>query len=487
MISTPAQAAEELIRRDEATESLLAFTNYTKPNYEASRHHELIALKLDQVIAGEILRLMIFAPPQHGKSELASRRFPALYLGKFPNRQLIASTYNQDNADDFGRDVKDIVECAEYRALFPGTYLRRDTRAAARWRTTEGGIYISAGVGAGITGKGADLGLIDDPFKDRQAADSKTIRDWVWSWYASTFYTRLSPLGAIVLIMTRWHEDDVAGRLIKDMTKGEGDQWEIVHLPALALTVGDPLGRRPGEALWPEKFDRKRLTKTREVIGSVEFIPLYQGTPGSASGNIFKREWWRYYTTVPPMFYKIQAWDTAEKKGQENDFSVMTEWTVCPSGVYMTNRWKEKVEYPELLRMVYALNDAGLPTHVVVEDKSSGTALVQDVTRRNQNLRSGERRVPILAWKIDQSDKTARAKRNTPIIESGQVFLPERAPWLADYLDTMADFPKAAIDDDVDSTVVGLEFIRHKLATGKPEYETVTSRRSPQSERRVAF
>lgn len=473
---------------DQATENLIDFTKFTKPAYEDAAHHRLIAQKLEEVLAGQIDRLMIIAPPQHGKSELASRRFPAFFLGKFPDRQIICTTYNDDNAKDFGFDVRDIITDKLYQILFPGVRIRPDKRAAGRWLTRQGGSYLSAGVCGGITGKGAHLLLIDDPFKDRADADSKARRDHVWKWYTSTAYTRLRPGGAIVLINTRWHEDDLSGRLIEKMEKGEGDQWEIVHLPAIAIGDDDPLGRREGEALWPEAYPIQELQRKRVALGSIEFVPLYQGTPSAAEGTIFKREWWRYFAELPPHFYTVQAWDTAEKKGEENDYSVMTSWTVCPSGIYLTNRWKQKVEYPDLLKMVIALNDAEVPTHVVIEDTSHGTAVLQDIKRLNADMKNGHRRIPAVGFKIDtQKDKVARAKRVTPLIESGQVFLPARAPWLADFLDTTAGFPKATFDDDVDSMVVGLEFIRNQLYSGKAEYESVMTRRSPASERRVVF
>lgn len=490
---TPKRAAREILRRDDATRNLIDFTNYTKLDYRSGRHHGLIAHKLEEVLAGRIRRLMIIAPPRHGKSELASRRFPAFFLGRFPGRQIICTTYNQDNADDFGLDVRDIISSRRYQALFPGVQIRPDKRAAGRWNTTHGGIYISAGVGAGITGKGADLALIDDPYKDRAEADSPARKTHVLKWYKSTLHTRLMPGGAIVLILTRWVDDDIAGVLLEEMEKG-GEQWDVLHLPAIALGTDDPLGRREGEALWPEEWPLEELQAKRIAIGSSEFIPLYQGTPSAAEGNIFKREWWGTYdvdSPLPPIFYTVQAWDTAEKKGEENDFSVCTTWGVGPGGIYLLSRWKQKVEYPELLKMAIALNDAQAPTHVVIEDTSHGTALIQDINALNRkfdNNGNNHRRIPVLAFPIDtRTDKIARSKRVSPLVESGQVKLPSRAPWLADYLDNMSAFPKGAHDDDVDSTVVALEYIRNKLNVGRPEYETVTSRRSSGSERRVAF
>ena len=201
---------------------------------------------LHGVERGEVDRLAIFCPPRHSKSELASRRFPAWYLGRHPDHQIICCSYGDELAMDFGRNVRDIVEGSEYRHLFPGTSIRRDSRSAERWQTAQGGVYVSAGVGSGITGRGAHIALIDDPIKNREEADSETHRRRVWDWFTNVLYTRLMPGGAVILIMTRWHEDDLGGRLLEAEEAG-GDKWDIVNLPALAR-ADDPLGRMPGEA-----------------------------------------------------------------------------------------------------------------------------------------------------------------------------------------------------------------------------------------------
>jgi hypothetical protein len=226
MVSKEAAAAELLARR-RARESLMAFTQYTNPEYQAAQHHRRIADKLEAVERGEIKRLMILMPPRHGKSELASRRFPAFYIGRNPGKQIIAASYNSDLANDFGREVRNIVAGPEFGALFQ-TSLAPDSSAANRWHTGHGGMYVAAGVGTAITGRGADVLLIDDPFKDREEADSELRRQRVWDWYTSTAYTRLMPGGAIVVINTRWHDDDLSGKLLAEADNG-GDQWEVLR------------------------------------------------------------------------------------------------------------------------------------------------------------------------------------------------------------------------------------------------------------------
>ena len=241
------------IRAAKARRSLLRFTEYTNPLYERAQHHEQIAAKLEAVERGEIDRLMIFMPPRHGKSELASKRFPAWCLGRNPQMQIIAASYNSDLANDFGRHVRNIVAEPEFGEIFPGVSLAPDSQAANRMNTNKGGSYVAAGVGTAVTGRGAHIALIDDPFKDREEADSERRREVVWDWYRSTLFTRLMPGGRIVLIQTRWHEDDLAGRLLEH----EGDQWEVLELPALS---------EDGDALWPEWYGKDTLERIKATI-----------------------------------------------------------------------------------------------------------------------------------------------------------------------------------------------------------------------------
>jgi hypothetical protein len=219
------------------------------PGFETARHHQQIAESLEAVERGEIKRLMVFAPPRHTKSELCSRRFPAWYLGKNPDKQIIASTYNQDLASDFGRDVRGIIASDEYKNVFNDVSLKEDSKAANRFHTNSGGIYVSVGVGGPITGRGAHIALIDDPIKNREDADSEIYRERVWKWYTSTLYTRLMPGGAIIVILTRWHEDDLAGRLLE--RQETGDKWDVISLKA----------RDNGKALWPAWYNTEALSQ----------------------------------------------------------------------------------------------------------------------------------------------------------------------------------------------------------------------------------
>lgn len=263
---------------------------------------------------------MIFMPPRHGKSELASRKFPAYFIGRNPTLEIIAASYNAELAADFGRDVRDVVNSDESKRLFPDLQLRQDSRAVDRWQTAAGGAYRAVGVGTAATGRGADLFLIDDPFKDRMEADSETTRQRVWDWYRSTAYTRLSPNGRIVVIQTRWHEDDLAGRLLAN--EG-GDVWDVIELPALDN----------GQALWPERFDFARLEQIRANIGAREWSALYQQRPSPDEGTYFQRSWFKRFTPDQTPT-RLRLYGTSDYAVTEDggDYTVHRIWGIDHAG-----------------------------------------------------------------------------------------------------------------------------------------------------------
>jgi hypothetical protein len=276
---------------------------------------------------------MIFMPPRHGKSELASRRFPAWYLGRNPQRQIIAASYNSDLASDFGREVRDIVGSQEYAALFDAR-LRDDSRAADRWHTDMGGAYVAAGVGTAVTGRGAHVLLIDDPLKDREEADSEIRRQRVWDWFTSTAYTRLMPGGAIVVIQTRWHEDDLAGRLLAQQAAGI-DKWEVLDLPALDGNE---------KALWPEWYDEKALARIRAAIGVRDWSALYQQRPAPEEGDYFKSEWLKTYTKLPPKTeMRVYGGSDYAVTADGGDYTVHAVVGVDPEGrMYLLDLWRKQ-------------------------------------------------------------------------------------------------------------------------------------------------
>jgi hypothetical protein len=305
------------LERRQARTSLLGFTSYTNPLYEAAGHHRRICEKLEAVERGEIDRLMIFMPPRHGKSELASKRFPAWCLGRNPQRQIIAASYNSDLANDFGRNVRNIVDEPEFREVFGNVSLATDSHAANRMNTNYGGAYVAAGVGTAVTGRGAHIALIDDPFKDREEADSERRRDLVWDWYRSTLFTRLMPGGAIVLIQTRWHEDDLAGDCSRPRTIGR-----CLSFPRLTRTAGhcglNGTGNRP-------------LARIKATIGPREWSALYQQKPQPDEGTFFQRDWFKEWDKTPEALNIYGTSDYAVTDGG-GDFTVHRVWGVDQHG-----------------------------------------------------------------------------------------------------------------------------------------------------------
>lgn len=430
--------------------SLTAFACLSWSGYKPSAHHRLIADALKKVAIGTCKRLMVFMPPRHGKSMLTSEYFPAWYLGRNPKHQVITATYAQGLADDFGRKVRNIMAGDIYHEVFPHSTMSDDSQAANRLHTTQGGAYYAVGAGGPITGRGAHLLVIDDPIKGREDAESETMRNRLKDWYTSVARTRLMPGGAIVIIQTRWHEDDLAGWLLREHSH-EG--WEIINLPAIA-EVGDQINRIEGEALWPSAYPLKDLESIRLAIGPRDWASLYQQRPSAAEGSIFKRENWRQYQTVGSdpketlsllgIKKVIQAWDTAFKTKETNDYSVCVTVGVSKNRYYVLDVWRHRVEFPDLSRAMVSEYCKWNPHVVVVEDTAAGQSLIQSMRR--------ETRLPILPVKADR-DKVSRAHAVTPTHEAGLVFIPPHEHWCCDFEDELASFPTAPHDDQVDAFV----------------------------------
>jgi predicted phage terminase large subunit-like protein len=371
--------------------------------------------------------------------------FAAWYLGRHPDRFVICASYGQELADDFGRKVRNLVSYPLHEAVFPGCRLAEDSSSMRRFNTTTGGSYYAVGRGGPVTGRGAHLLIIDDPLKDREEAQSETIRHGLHEWYSSVAYTRLQPGAAIVLIQTRWHQDDLAEWLLREHPD---EHWEVARFPAIAEQ--DEGFRREGEPLWPERFPLPVLDQIRQAIGGATWASLYQQRPAAAEGAIFKRDWWERYAVAPQLSRVIQSWDTAFKSGRENDHSVCTTWGQAPAGYFLLGLWRGRVEFPELKRRLIDQAKEWNANAILVEDAASGQSLIQEL--RTTAL-------PILPIKAD-SDKLSRAAAVTPLLEAGKVFLPESSSWLADYLDELAAFPTGAHDDAVDSTTQALNYLR---------------------------
>jgi predicted phage terminase large subunit-like protein len=310
----------------------------------------------------------------------------------------------------------------------------------ARFNTSRGGSYYAVGRGGAITGRGCGLLVLDDCIKGAEEARSDTIRRALHEWYSHVARTRLEPGGAIVVIETRWHEDDLAGWLLREHAD---EQWDVLSLPAIAEQ--DESFRREGEALWPERFPLAELERIRTAIGGRAWTSLYQQRPAAAEGVVFKQEWWQFYRPplTLPLIRTVQSWDTAFKRGAENDFSVCTTWGAAENGYYLLHLWRDRVAFPELKRMLASLAEQWKSDAILVEDRASGQSLIQE-------LRLGSS-LPVIPVKAD-SDKLSRAQAITPLVEAGRVFLPESAPWLGNFVDELAAFPNGMHDDIVDST-----------------------------------
>lgn len=452
------EAADELLRRRQARRSLSAFCHYTLPGYIDSAHLQALMDKLEAVERGDIKRLIVAMPPRHGKTELISLRFPCWYLGRHPGAYIVQSGYAESIALVHSRQARDVFVSPEMSALFPDVRYRpersgqdrllHERQAAHEWGTKQGGSYYAVGIGGGLTGRGFDIGIIDDPVKDAEEANSQTIRDKVWDWYRTVFRTRTQPDAAIIVVMTRWHKDDLVGRLLKQADEDpNSDKWDLLHFQAIT----------DGQALWPERYPLEELERIRSSIGSRAFESLYQGNPTIAEGNIIKREWWKYYKEQPAFSRIVHSWDTAFKAKSENDYSVCTVWGEAANGYYLLDVWRQKVEYPELKRAAISLHTRDRANVVLVEDKASGQSLIQELKR--------DSKLPVLPVKVD-SDKTARVNAVSPLIEAGKVYLPEQTTWLHDYIEELSAFPSGGHDDQVDSTTQFLAWTSHRSSWG---------------------
>lgn len=459
---------------DLCREDLYFFSRYmfrARKGYKwvANWHHKAVCDALMRVFRGETKRLIINIPPRYSKTELAVINFIAWSLGRFPDAEFIHTSYSATLAVNNSGSTKLMVESPEYRAIFPHVKLRWDSSSKADWRTTGGGVVYATGAGGTITGFGAGKMrpgfagaiIIDDPHKPDEA-HSDPIRKGVIDWFGNTLESRVnSPETPIILIMQRLHEKDLTGFLLDG---GNGETWDHVCIPA----VGED-----DTPLWPFKHTREDLQRM-ESSNPYVFAGQYMQRPAPRGGGIFKTDWWRYYTALPKVKRIVQSWDTAFQAKNNSDFSVCTTWAECENGYYLIDLYKQRVEFPDLKRAALNLYSEHKPHALLVEDKASGQSLVQEL-RRETNM-------PIVAIKVD-SDKVSRAYAVTPLVESGRVFLPEKAPWLLEFINSMATFPNAAHDDDVDSTTQALNYMaRGGGKTGLLDYYADEVRKMKEAE-----
>ncbi len=417
---------------------------------------------------------MVFMPPRHGKSEVVSKKFPAWYLGRNPNNEIIISSYAADLAYDFSRIARNTFR--EWGPRLWSLALADDSGAVGRWgiQGHRGGL-VAAGVGGPITGRGAHVAVIDDPFKNYEEAASETVRAKVLNWYKSTLRTRLAPGGAIVLVMTRWHEKDLAGELEAEFKEGDGEEWEVVSLPAFA-EEDDILGRKPGEPLWPTRYPLPELEKTKNALGSYLWAALYQQRPSPAAGNKFKRAWFRYFEIAgehvvlhtpgeeeeTKRFPLNQCWcfqtcDPAGSTKTSADYFVLATWLVTPhKDLLLRDVIRMRLEGPDQPKLFEQGHKRWNPKLQGVETKNMGLTLFQTLRRKG---------LPVIDLKAEV-DKETRALPVMARMESGTVYFLKNAPWLGEYEDELLMFPNGAHDDQVDVTSYAGIVIAGRTRTG---------------------
>ena len=457
---TPQMAARELLRRDGAKADLLEYATAVVPEYIIGHHHRVLANALERVERGDLTRLKISMPPRHGKSLLVSQIFPCWYLGRNPEKQIVQTGYAEGIALFHSRAARDLFTSPENNAIFPEVRYRpqRDAQrvvperrqAAQEWGTEQYGNYFAVGIGGALTGRGGNLALIDDPIKNREDANSPTIRRKILEWYRSTLYTRLTPDGAIVLIMTRWHQDDLSATLESEMAEG-GEQWETISFPAID---------EYGEALWPEKFPLKKLQEIKTAIGSREFAALYQQNPTAFEGGMFSREWFPFMEEKPQMERIIRMWDmaaTEKKPGSDPCYTAGVLFGVKAGQYYVFDMKREmlspmKVE--ELIKATAEKDGREIEIHIEQEPGSSGITVLDHFRRV---VLPG---YTVRAYKPTGSKET-RAVPVSAAAEAGNVFL-ARGRWNRDYLDELEAFPYGKYRDQVDVTSAAHEALTTK-------------------------
>lgn len=446
-MTTKADAARELLRRREARRSLLSFIRYINPEYIVSDFSRQVCAALEQFVIdcqeGKRPVLILGAPPQHGKSDIVSRYLPSWVFGHYPDLRLAGLSYAKDLASDMNRDVQKIMLSPEYGLLFPLSALNSkrvvtvETEAKRNSETFEilgrKGSYVGQGVGGPLTGKRVDLGIIDDPIKNSKEALSATVKESVWKWYGSTFLTRLSKNSGHIIMATRWATDDLSGRVIESNPRAK-----VMSFPAI---------NDAGEALVPDLHPVEKLLETKSILGDYFWSAMYQQSPVAMGGNFFKADWWQYYKVAPAIKWRGIYADTAQKTKQANDYSVFQLWGESVNGqAVLLDQIRGKWEAPELLTQARAFWNkhrmAGVRSFNI-EDKVSGTGLIQTLKREG---------VPVVAIQRN-TDKITRAMDAAPFIQSGNVLLPEDAPWLSDYLAEFAQFPNGVNDDQCDPTM----------------------------------
>lgn len=458
-------------QRDNARGSFANFVQRFNPEGAPARHHKYLIDKLDKVAKGEIKRLLIFMPPGSAKSTYSSILFPPYWLERNPGKLIIGASHSGDLAERFGRKVRNIVDSREYRDLFDTT-LASDSKAAGRWETSKGSEYYAVGVRGSITGRRADIGLIDDPVKGRKEAESAMIQNDTWEWYLSDFRTRLKPDAAIVIIQTRWVEDDLSGRILPSDYAGEsgpvvsddGELWEVVNLPQEARE-GDPLGREPGELLWPEWFSPDWVEQEKTILGPRNWNALHQQDPTPDAGDYYRREDFRWYKQAPKHLTIYMSGDYAVSEG-EGDYSQVGVWGVDPDdNIYLLDLYKGQVNSLELVDALIDFNEKYEPMVSIGETGVIRRAIEPILKRRMREKKSYMR----LEWLVhSEGNKPAMGRSFQAMVQQNRVYLP-RTSWAEELLSELVKFPNGKYDDGADMCALFGRYINKVWSAKRPK------------------
>ena len=460
---------ETLLSKEAAQVDFIKFAKLMWPEFILGRHHKIMADAFERVLKGECKRLIINMPPRHTKSEFASYLLPAWFLGRFPHKKVIQTSHTAELAVGFGRKVRNLVNKDEYRDIFPNTALQADSKAAGRWNTSLGGDYFAIGVGGAVTGKGADLLIIDDPHSEQEATlaeSSPEIYDKTYEWYTSGPRQRLQPGGAIVIVMTRWSKRDLTGKVIKSSVQRDGEEWEVIEFPAIMPS---------GKALWPEFWSLEELSTLRNELPHSKWSAQYQQDPTSEVSAIVKREWWQVWEKEdpPPCEFILMSWDTAFERNTRADYSACTVWGIfyqtndTPSdfdtdaenerndllkgvpqaNIILLNAYRDRLEFPELKRLVLEEYKTWEPDSIIIEKKASGAPLIYELRSMG---------IPVQEFTPTRgNDKITRLNAVSDIFASGRVWYPPTR-WAEEVIEEIASFPSGEHDDYVDSTSMAL-------------------------------
>jgi predicted phage terminase large subunit-like protein len=438
----------EMLRRDRSDRckvDFLCFVEQMWPVFISGKHHAIMADAFERVARGELKRLIINMPPRHTKSEFASFLLPSWFLGKFPHKKIIQTAHTAELAVGFGRKVRNLVSSENYQQVFT-TKLSSDSKAAGRWNTNVGGDYFAIGVGGAVTGKGADLLIIDDPHSEQEAKQNNAaVFDNVYEWFTSGPRQRLQPGGAIIIVMTRWSKRDLTGQIIKNSAKDGVDQWETIEFPAI-MPSGTPL--------WPAFWSKEALEALKSELPVAKWEAQYQQNPTSEEGAIIKRDQWQLWEgkTPPQCEYIIQSWDTAFEKTNRADYSACTTWGVFQNpdkhgnlraNIILLDAYKERLEFPELKAKAFEMWKEWEPDTLIVEKRAAGAPLIYEMRKMG---------IPMSEFTPGKgNDKISRVNAISDLFASGMVWCPETR-WAEEVMDELASFPNGDHDDLVDSS-----------------------------------